>query len=386
MPTETFDAIVIGLGAHGSAAAAALARRELRVLGLDRFARGQTMGSSGGHSRMIRLAYFEDPAYVPLVRESWSAWRGLEDETGLPILTQTGGIYAGPAGSEIVDGSVRSARAHGIRHEVVDGRELARRWPVFAPMDDLVAVVDEEAGMIDADAAIAAHLAVAERAGSVLRFGARAVDWRPAAGGGFEVETDDGSVAGSSYLVIAAGPWMSSFVPDLGLPLAIEREPVAWFEPVVDPSSVALGRLPVWVMGTPEDGFFYGFPFDAEHGLKVSHHHWGVLTDAETIDREFRPADEARIRAFIRRRMPGADGSLRTSTVCMYTNTPDLRFVIDRHPAAAGVAYASACSGHGFKFAPVVGEVLADLVVGGSTARSIDAFRADRFRQEPVAG
>src|SRR4051812_13371886 len=377
---DTADAIVVGLGAHGSAAAAALARRGVRVLGLERFGRGETMGSSGGRSRMIRLAYFEDPVYIPMAGESWVRWRALEAETGAAILTRTGGLYGGPIGSDIVERSTRSAIEHGLGHERIDGAELHRRWPVFAEMDDIVAIVEEQAGMLRADVAIETHLLVAERAGATVRFNARIVDWRPAAGGGFEVETDDGVTVGAAHLVIAAGPWTQTFVPDLALPIAVEREPVAWFDPVVPPASVAVGRLPVWLIGTPEDGYFYGFPYDDTLGLKVSHHHWGTFTEAETIDRVFRPADEARVRAFLGRRMPGADGPLRTSTVCMYANTPDLAFVIDRHPAAAGVAFASACSGHGFKFAPLVGEILADLVLDGSTPWPIAPFRAERFR------
>ncbi|HUQ78920.1 MAG TPA: N-methyl-L-tryptophan oxidase [Patescibacteria group bacterium] len=382
---ETFDAIVVGLGAHGSAAAAALARRGQRVLGLERFGRGDTFGSSGGRSRIIRVAHYEDPIYAPFARASWDRWLGLEAETGPTILTRTGGLYAGPPDSALVAGAIAAAQTHAVSHEIIDAPEIRRRWPAFTPAADAVGVVEDRAGMLDADRANAAHLAVAERGGAVLRFGARVVDWRPTAGGAFEVETDDAAVSGADHLVLAAGPWIGDLVPDLRLPLVVERQPVCWFAPSVPVADVGVGRLPIWLMAI-DGGTFYGFPHDPELGLKVSHHHSGEMVDPETVDRDVRPADVERIRAFVRERMPAADGPLTASRICLYTNTPDDRFIVDRHPAAPGVAYASACSGHGFKFAPLIGEILADLVIDGTTSWPIDPFRADRVGDTARAG
>lgn len=372
------DAIVLGLGAHGSAAALALARRGLRVVGLERFERGHVLGSSGGRSRIIRLAYFEGTVYVPLARASWTRWLDLEAETGARILTRTGGLYAGPSDGAILAGAIRSAREHGLEHEVIDAAEIARRWPAFRPADDASALVEEQAGILDPAAAIEAQLGLAERLGADLRFGARAIDWRPAAGGGYEVETEDGTVVGAAHLVIAAGAWTGGFVPDLALPLRPERIPVLWFEPLEPPAAAGLDRLPVWIM-TTDLGHYYGFPWAPAAGLKVSRHHSGEDVDPDTVDREVRPADEDRVRGFIRRHLPVADGPIRNTLVCLYTNTPDEHFVVDRHPIGPGVAFASACSGHGFKFAPVLGEILADLAIDGATTQAIDRFRADRF-------
>ena len=376
---ESFDAVVVGLGAHGSAAALALARRGLRVCGLERYARGHELGSSGGRTRIIRLAYFEDPAYVPLAMESWDCWLDLEAETGERILVQTGGLYGGLAGSAVLEGSIRSARDHGLPHEVIDTDEIRRRWPVFEPAPGARALVEDRAGVLRAAVAIEAQLALAERAGASLRFTVPAVDWRPAAGGGFEVRTEAGDVFGCELLVLAAGAWSSSFVRDLGLPLEVERIPVLWFEPRVAEAEVAIGRLPIWILETEEDGSFYGFPYDPEVGLKVARHHSGDFVSVDDVDRTLRPADEERVRAFARAHMPAADGRLTDATICLYTNTPDGDFVIDRHPAAPGVAFASACSGHGFKFAPVIGEILAELVTVGSTRHPIERFTASRF-------
>jgi sarcosine oxidase len=375
---EPFDAIVIGLGAHGSAAALALARRGARVLGLEAGERGHELGSSGGRSRMIRRAYFEDASYLPLLTAAWSAWDRLSEAAGETLVEITGGLYGGPADSDVFRGSVESATLQGIPHEVLDAAEIRRRWPVFTLGDEMGGLYDPGAGMIRPEQAIAAQLRLAADVDAELRFRERVVDWRPASLGGLEVETDLGVYA-ADYLVIAAGAWTGSFVPDVKLPIEIERIPVFWFEPNAPVADVAHGRLPVWLMDTRADGTFYGFPYDDEAGLKVSRHHSGDIVDPDTVNRAERPADVERVRAFMRGHMAAADGPLRTSTVCLYATTPDLAFVVDVHPAVPGVAYASACSGHGFKFAPVIGEILADLALTGSTRQPIEQFQASRF-------
>ena len=375
---DAFDAIVVGLGSHGSAAGDVLARRGQRVLGIERFGRGETMGSSSGWSRFIRTAHFEHPWLAPLATASWDRWLELERETGTSLLTRTGGLYGGPPASAIVAGARESADDHAVVHEVLAADEIHRRWPILEPAEDTVAVFEEQAGTIRIDRAIEAHLTAAERNGARLDFGRRLVDWRPASGGGFEVETADGRVDGAAHLVITTGPWIGEFVPDLRLPLTVEREVPMWFRTTVDPASVGADRLPVWVL-RDADAFFYGVPYDPELGLKVSIHHWGTFVDPETVVREVGDAEVERVRAYLRERMPAANGELVDAKVCLYTNTPDETFVIDRHPAAPGVAYASACSGHGFKFAPVIGEILADLGTTGSTSHDIERFRASRF-------
>src|SRR4051812_18167393 len=258
---DTFDSIVVGLGAHGSAAAAALARRGRRVLGLERFGRGEGRGSSGGWTRMIRLSHFEHPWLVPMAAAAWDAWRALEIETDQSILTETGGLYAGPPDSAIVAGATKGVVAHGLAHELLDAHEIRARWPILEPADDVVGVLESKAGALRADRGNAGHLMVAERRAAELRYGARVVDWRPASRGGFEVETADGIVAGAEHLVLTTGPWIAELVPALRLPLAVEREVPMWFQPTVDPASVAADRLPVWVLRDGETTF-YGIPHD----------------------------------------------------------------------------------------------------------------------------
>jgi sarcosine oxidase len=372
----SFDAIVVGLGAHGSAAAYHLAQRGMRVLGVERFARGHTLGSSGGLSRIIRLSYYEHPDYVPLLRRAWDLWRALERDAGESLLAQTGGLYMGPPEGKLVPGALLSARTHDLAHEELDTPDLRRRYPLFRIDDGWIGIRDEQAGWLAPERCIEAHLSMSERHGAELRFGEPATWERD--GDGVRVTTKSGSQR-AQQLVLTAGAWMPELLPDLAAHLWIERNVLFWFEPRerIDEFS----RLPVWIMedvvrheGFPAYRMYYGFPYDAAHGLKLAGLHWGDRVDPNAVDRETRAIDEERVRSFIRRRMPSADGARRLAKVCMYTNSPDGHFIIDRE---GPVAYASACSGHGFKFASAIGELLADLVQGEATVPSF--LRARRL-------
>lgn len=369
MPSLTAaDVCIIGLGAMGSAAAKHCQARGARVIGLEAFGRGHGLGSSGGLSRIIRLSYFEHPDYVPLLRRAWSLWRDLEEETGLALLRETGGLYLGPSDGLLVPGARRSAETHGLAHELLDAPEITRRYPALRPDASWVGLAEAQAGVLAPERCIEAHLEAAERDGAVLRFGERVVSWRRD-GGGVVVETTRGAYSAST-LVVAAGAWLGGLVPSVAPFLHVERVPLYWFEP-----TGPVGPLPVWI-AEDTDGDFYGFPLD-EHGLKLARHGSGDPADPDTLDRSARAADEQRVRAFARRRLPVADGRLRSTHVCMYTRTPDGHFVIDR--ADERVVYASACSGHGFKFSSVVGEILADLALAGRTAHPIGFLSAARF-------
>ena len=363
-----FDVAVIGLGAMGSAAAYHLASRGARVLGLERFARGHTLASFGGRSRIIRLAYFEHPDYVPLLRSAWAGWRALEDTSGERLLTQTGGLYAGPPDGELVAGSLRSARQHRLQHEVLDAAETMRRFPSLRLEPGWTALFEAQAGWLAPERCVETHLRLAERAGATLRFGAPAMVKRD--GDGLAVESG-GARDHADRVVMTAGAWLPDLLPFLSQALRVERVPLFWFDP-----ARPVGPLPVWIMETPE-GDFYGFPPD-ELGIKLARHGTGDPANPDGLDRTPRAADEERVRAFARRHLPAADGPLRETHICMYTRTPDGHFVIDR---AAGdrVVYASACSGHGFKFASVMGEILADLALTGRTVHPIGFLSAARL-------
>jgi sarcosine oxidase len=369
---QVTDAIVVGLGADGSAAAAHLAGRGASVLGLEAFARGHTNGSSGGLTRVIRLAYYEHPDYVPLLKRAWQLWRDLEAATGEELLRQTGGVYVGPRDGELVGGSLRSAREHGLEHQLLDPAGLRARLPLFHFDADWWGLAEATAGYLLPDRCIAAHLALAERHGAELRFGERALSW-VRNGNGVRVTTDRGTYR-AAKLVIAAGAWNARLLPAIAPLLQVKRVPLFWFEPVAERD--ALAKLPVYIVDSGLGHGCYGFPYLADQGLKIATHGAGTPADPDAVDREAHPDDELPIRAFIKERLPGADGPVRMAKICLYTVTPDEHFIVD---VDGPVAYASACSGHGFKFASVMGEVLADLALEGTTRHPIGFLSTSRF-------
>jgi len=259
------DVIVAGLGAHGSAAAYHLAKRGASVLGLERFVRGHTLGSSGGLSRIIRLAYYEHPDYVPLLRRAWDLWRELERSSGETLLTQTGGLYAGAPAGELMSGSLASARTHRLAHEVLDAAALRRRFPLFEWPDGWIGLHEEQAGWLAPERAIETHLREAERHGATLRFAEPVERWEPT-NDGVRVTTAAGGYD-AQRLVIAAGAWLGRLVPLLAPHLWVERNVLFWLEPRAERDAFA--KLPVYIVEEPT-GFFYGFPYDVAHGLKVA--------------------------------------------------------------------------------------------------------------------
>jgi sarcosine oxidase len=371
------DAIVVGLGADGSAAAAHLGTRGAGVLGLEAFPRGHTKGSSGGLTRVIRLAYYEHPDYVPLLKRAWELWRELESATGEVLLRRTGGVYVGPRAGELVGGSLRSARDHALEHELLDPAALRARLPLFRFDPDWWGLAEATAGYLLPEKAIAAHLAVAERHGADLRFEERVTAWTHD-GDGVRVTTDRGTHR-AAKLVITAGAWNPRLLPRIAPLLQVKRVPLFWFEPIAEHD--ALAKLPVYIVDSGLGHGCYGFPYLADEGLKIATHGAGTPADPDTVDREAHPADEAPIREFIRQRLPVADGPVRMTKICMYTVTPDEHFIVD---VDGPIAYASACSGHGFKFASVMGEVLADLALDGATRHPIGFLSASRFAAAPA--
>jgi len=366
-----WDVIVAGVGAHGSAATYQLAKRGRSVLGFDRFARGHTLASFGGLSRIIRLSYYEHPSYVPLLKRAWDLWRELEREGGETLLTQTGGLYMGPPHGELVSGSLASARTHDLDHELLDNAQLRQRYPVFAVDPDWAGVFDAQAGWLAPERSVETHLRLAERHGATLRFSEPVERWERD-GEGVRVTTAQGSY-GARRLVITAGAWLSRLLPQFAPHLSVERNVLFWFEPLRDREAFA--KLPVYIV-EDTDRLYYGFPYDPASGLKMAGLHFGERVDPDTVDREPNATDEERVRSWLRRRMPLANGERRRAQVCLYTNSPDGHFIIDRD---GPVTYASACSGHGFKFASAVGEILADLTIAGRSSRDIAFLSSNRL-------
>jgi sarcosine oxidase len=370
-----FDVIVVGVGAMGSAVAAHCASRGQRVLALERHGIGHAFGSSHGLTRIIRLAYFEDPRYVPLLHRAFALWRTLEAGLEAPLLQVTGALDVGWAGSPIFEGSLRSCREHALTHEVLDAAALSSRFPGWRPADHAMAVFQPEGGFLAPERCIHAHVQVARRHGAVVREHAQVLGWT-ATDGTVRVETTTGCHE-AGQLVLTAGAWMGALAPVLQPRLTPERQVVGWFG-ISDRPAFTPERFPVFVLEADE-GCYYGFPEHGGEGFKIGrYHHLGEVVDPDAMDRACSPVDEAALRQAVARYFPGANGALRAASTCLFTNTADGHFIIDRAPNAPEVLLVSPCSGHGFKFSSVIGEICADLVVDGATRHDISLFRLDR--------
>jgi len=378
---QPYDVIVAGLGAMGSASVYALTRsqtRRRRVLGIDRFSPPHRLGSSHGRTRIIREAYFEHPAYVPIVRRAFDLWRELESEMGCTLLSNTGGITLGPEDGMLVRGARASAEQFQVPHRVLSAAEVTRDFPGLIPLDHMVGVVEDRAGVLFPEQCIAAMLQVAERSGAELRRDEAVMAWE-ATGDGVIVQTTSGEYR-AARLVIAGGAWMPQLVPELADTLTVLRQPIHWFVPASHPEEFSAARCPVTLWEYAPDRVFYTLP-DFGDGVKAAVHYEGQSVDPGRVNRQTSPDEDAQVADLLRRFMPHANGQLRESQVCLYTNTPDLHFIIDRHPAHADrVVVVSACSGHGFKFATAVGEIVADLVAEVKPRFDLDMFRMSRFK------
>lgn len=371
-----YDVIVVGVGAMGSAACYHLARRGKRVLGLERFDIPHTMGSSHGVNRIIRLAYYEHPSYVPLLRRAYELWRELETGFGEQLLYITGSIDASAPEDAMVQGSLRSCEIHDIPHEVLDSAELSRRFPAFALPAGHVAVFQPDGGFLLSERCIVAHVVGALQAGADIRARETVLGWQPTASG-VRVETTRGAYE-AEWLVISAGAWGGTLVPELASLTQPERQVLAWLQPI-RPDLFTPDRLPVFNLAV-EEGHFYGFPVFHYPGFKIGrYHHREEPIDPDRWDREPNEQDEAVLRGFAARYFPAGAGVTMGLRSCMFTNTPDEHFVIDRLPSAPQVIVASPCSGHGFKFAAVVGEIVADLATRGASDHDTSLFKLSRF-------
>jgi len=371
-----FDVIVVGVGGMGSAAIAHLASRGLRVLGIEQFDIGHARGSSHGITRIIRLAYFEHPSYVPLLRRAYELWRDLEAGRDEPLLHITGGLDVGWPGSEVFEGALRSCLLHDLPHEVLDARELTRRFPAWHPAPNVQAVFQPEAGFLTPERCIEAHVAHALQRGATVHTNERVLAIEPHAGR-VVIRTDRGEYE-AGQVVVSGGPWMGDLAPTLAPLLVPERQVLGWFD-ITESSPFAPNAFPVFILDADE-GRYYGFPEYGVPGFKIGkYHHRYETVHPDTMDRTCHPDDERVLRDAVSRYFPAANGTVSASAACLFTNTPDEHFIIDRAPEAPEVLLVSPCSGHGFKFASVIGEIVADLVETGATSQDIDLFRLDRF-------
>jgi sarcosine oxidase len=375
----SYDVAVVGLGGMGSAILAHCAARGASVIGLEQFARGHDLGSSSGKSRLIRKAYFENAAYVPLLRRAYELWRKLERNTGADILRITGVLTVGEEASDIIVGTRHAAREHDLPLHVWTPDEVKARYPTLQMLDDEFAVFEPDAGVLNPERAIEAHLKVAEANGAEMRFGIGMETWDALDAGGFDLRLTDGTRVNANRVVLTLGPWFKQTLESLGVPIRVQRNVQAWFSPAS--AAYNAERFPGFLLdrrGLPAP--LYGFP-DFGDGVKVAFHGFGDITDAEHLNRDI---DHSRdIEPLVRATeawMPGATQALRDAKPCMYTLTPDEHFVVDYHPLHEGLVLCGGFSGHGFKFASVIGEIGADLALAGGTGHPIDFLSLRRFR------
>lgn len=374
---QRYDAVVIGLGGMGSAAAAHLARRGADVIGLDRFPLLHALGASSGRTRIIRRAYFEDLAYVPLLNRAYELWHELEATTSRPLLALCGVLMVGEASSGVASGVLRASKAFDIPVEVFDAPAIASRYPHMRFRDDEIAILEPDAGVVFPELAIAAHLDVALAAGATLAGDVRVTGWNSAHNGSLVVEIDGVDAIETDRIVVCAGPWMASTFERLGMPIHVQRNVQYWFKPPA--ATFSPSAFPAFFLdraGLPAP--LYGFP-DFGDGVKVALHAHGDLTTADDLNRDVSAREVEQIRRLIAQWIPAAAGDLCGVKSCMYAMTPDQHFTIGFDRDDSRVVFAGGFSGHGFKFAPVIGEIVAQLALDGESPLDIGFLSPSRF-------
>jgi sarcosine oxidase len=375
----SFDIIVVGLGAMGSATAYHLAARGVRVLGIDRFTPPHGHGSSHGESRIIRELYYEHPLYVPLLQRAYDRWAALSrDARDDGLLRITGGLMIGPENGALVHGIRRTAAEHSLGVEEIDAGGMKARFPQFVVPEGFSVLRDPRAGYLDPEACIRAHLQLATVHGAHLHYDERVLEWKRL-GDGVQVITTRGTYT-AGRLVLTAGPWTSALLGHSSLPLSVERQVLLWFDTPGEQSQWGPDGFPIYMCEFDDGQMIYGFP-QLARGFKAAVHYQGEPVD--NIDMMRRTADTAdvvRVRRAVARLFPWVGAAdVRESATCAYTDTPDLRFIIDFLPGDDRVLVSSPCSGHGFKFASAVGELQAQMLLDGTTTFDTRPFRADRF-------
>ncbi len=377
--TAQYDVAIVGLGAMGSAAAAFLAARGVKVIGIDAYYPAHALGSSHGDSRLIRLGYFEDPSYVPLLQRAYQNWRALEARLRENVLEITGVLQIGFPDSKIVSGTRASCAMHSLTHEVLDRDETARRFPVFQLDQGEIAILDPQGGYLRPEAAVTGYLKLASNDGAVLHFGERvtSIDHDDA---GITIRSAEGTYR-SRKVIVATGSWISELVPELQEHAIPIRQVVAWYQPR-DSFVTQPRRMPCFLRDEGDEGSYFGFPAIGRDGVKVGRHaHFREPIDPNQPNPPVNDTDTSLLDGFIGKRLPAAAGLRANATTCRYTMLPSEDFLLDLAPTSSKIVIASPCSGHGFKFTSVVGEILADLALDGGSKLPIGAFSFEAMRR-----
>jgi sarcosine oxidase len=367
----SYSHIVVGAGAVGASSAYHLSDHRGRTLVLERFYENHPFGSSHGRTRILRTAYAEGSSYVPLVLRARTLWNRLGKAAGEEIFRPTGVILAGRSDSVPLGRARASARQWRLPHEVMDFEASRRRFPAFQFEPGDRVLLDPKGGVLFPERAISAFRRIAHDRGAVFRWNSPVTGWQPRPDGRILVRTASREYL-ADKLVLSAGAWMSSLVQDLRLPLIVEQQTVYWFRPGEGRPESFRG-MPAFVWYVPQGGSYYGLP-DVGDGVKIGGSRGQIVRNLNRRPRT--SASELRsIRVFQARRLPGLASNPDRHVTCLYTNTPDKNFIVDFHPDSPNVVVVSACSGHGFKFASVMGELVAQGVTTGKLSSLLTPFR-----------
>jgi sarcosine oxidase len=389
-PTASSDVIVVGLGAMGSAALAELAKAGASVIGFDRFSPPHPFGSSHGDTRITRLAIAEGSDYVPLVLRSHQLWRELERSTGIELLTECGGLTMAPPGGagslhgvdDLLGHVCSVAMECGIEHENLTADEIAQRFPEFHLVGGERGYYEPGGGFLRPERCIAAQLQLASRHGAAVHVDEPVIAYA-GDGDGVTVTTESGSFR-AAQLILAPGPWIGDFLPEDRGRFRVYRQVLFWFalRDIAAYERYRQAPVYIWGIGSGAKDLIYGFPAvdGPDGGAKVATEQYVTTTDPDELERAVRPEEvEEFYERFVRERLPGLDRRCVRAAACMYTVTPDSRFVIDRHPEHENVRVVSACSGHGFKHSPAIGEALAQLAINGRSEIDLSGFSLARL-------
>lgn len=383
MSNNHFDCIIVGGGSMGAATAYFLSKRGQKVLLLEQFDFVHDLGAHGGQSRLIRKAYFEHPDYVPLLLRAYDNWADLETETGEKVYFETGILYFGEPNDTLLNNIKLSARLHDLRLENWDLADAKNKYPMFDGVpDDWESLFEPEAGFLLVEKCVRLYLKQALKYGATLKAQEKVLSWSADTEGG-EITTSKTQYT-ARKIIFTAGAWTSNLLKDIGLPLKVTRQILGWVKPEKW-ADFTLGNFPCWGISDRENVLYYGMPILDEQdssgaiGLKLGRHLHGVVVNPDEVDRTINEDDEASFKQGLQKYMPQADGDILAVKTCLYTNTPDENFIIDRHPTHPNVIMACGFSGHGFKFASVVGEVLADLALNDKTEQPIEFLSLKRL-------
>jgi len=382
--TTSFDVIVLGVGSMGSATCYYLAKRGYKVLGLEQFDIAHEFGSHTGQSRIIRKAYFEHPDYVPLMQRAYENWKYIEQETGEQVYFKTGLLYAGNSTNDIIKGVQLSASLYDIELEKLNTSAALNRFPQFSFPKTFEVVFEPEAGFIPPEKAIRLYAEQAKKNGAIIHPNEKVIEWKQD-GNSVTVKTDKG-IYQCNKLIITAGAWTAKMTPGIADKIKVTRQFIAWIK-TKDDHQFELNKFPCWMIGDDDKhGCFYGFPlldiktFGEPAGLKLAHHFPAQITDPDQVNRQTTEDDFKNVEYCLDKYLPGVFDSVLNTKICLYANSPDENFIIDQLPGyEENISIACGFSGHGFKFASVIGEILADLAINGKTNLPIGFLNANRF-------